>query len=67
MPVKELNAHDALIAFRDKFKTQGEAAEALEITPAYLSDLLNHRRDISDNILARLGLRRIVVKEQKSA
>lgn len=39
-------------------KTQAEAAEALGITPAYLSDVLNGRRDPGPKVLTALGLQK---------
>jgi plasmid maintenance system antidote protein VapI len=63
MPAKELNALDALQAFVDQFETQAKAAAALDIQPSYMNDLIHCRRDISDNILKKLGLKRVVVKQ----
>lgn len=57
----EINALDRLHKFVEKYKTQKDAAAALEITPAYLNDLINSRRDLSDNMLVKLGLKRVVV------
>lgn len=65
--MRETNPTDALIAYCKRFPRQLDAAAALQITPAYLSDLINGRRDITDPLLAKLGLRRIVVKEQRTA
>lgn len=42
--------------------SQRRAAEAMEISEPYLSDLLHGRRECSKVILQRLGLRRIVVR-----
>lgn len=42
----------------DKHKNKSEAAKALGISLPYLSDLLRGRRDFSDDMLARIGLRR---------
>lgn len=44
-----------------EYKTQKDAAKALGISPAYLSDLVNGRRDVPTKILAKLGLRKAVV------
>lgn len=41
---------------------QRAAAAALGISQAYLSDLLNARRDLSDTVLTKLNLKTIVVK-----
>ena len=62
MPAKELNALDALHAFVDQYDTQAQAAAALNIQPSYMNDLIHARRDISDGILKKLGLKRVVVK-----
>ncbi len=61
MALKEVRAAQVLYDTVKSFPTQREAAAHLKITPAYLSDLLNNRRDISDSILAKLGLRRATV------
>jgi transcriptional regulator with XRE-family HTH domain len=59
--MKEIDPLDRLRAFVAKHETQAAAAEALGVSGPYLSDILNRRRDFSDQILKRLGLRRIVV------
>lgn len=41
--------------------SQKAVAEQLEITPQYLSDILNGRRDLSDNIIFKLGFVKISV------
>ena len=55
-----------LKAFVRQHPNQRMAAGALGISGAYLSDLLNARRAINDKLLAKLGLKRIVVKETRS-
>lgn len=62
MAKQQINPAERLQAFVAKYPTQRAAAEALEISGPYLSDLLSGRREISDAILARLGLGRIVVE-----
>jgi hypothetical protein len=62
MAKQQINPAERLQAFVAKYPTQRAAAEALEISGPYLSDLLSVRREISDAILARLGLGRIVVE-----
>lgn len=59
----EINALDRLHKFVEKYPTQKDAAKALGIKPAYLSDLVNMRRDLSDTILTKLGLKRAVVSK----
>jgi transcriptional regulator with XRE-family HTH domain len=44
--------------------SQKAAAEALGISQAYLSDLLNSRRNPSPAILDKLGLRETVVRQR---
>jgi plasmid maintenance system antidote protein VapI len=65
--MRETNPTDALLAYVDQFPFQRDAAKALKISPAYLSDLVNGRRDITDPLLAKLGLRRVVIKAEKGA
>lgn len=62
---REIEPLEALRAFVAKHPTQQAAAEALGVSPVYVSDLLNERRDFSDNMLAKLGLRRTVVEVKK--
>lgn len=59
----EIDALDRLHKFVEKYPTQKDAAKALGIKPAYLSDLVNMRRDLSGTILAKLGLKRTVVQK----
>lgn len=59
----ETNPNDALNAFVTRHGTQRKAADALGITQGYLSDLLHNKRDITDTVLAKLGLRKAVVKK----
>jgi len=59
--MKEIDPLEALRRFVSKHKTQRAAADALGVSRPYLSDILNGRRDFSDPVLERLGLRRVVV------
>lgn len=63
----EIDALDRLHRFVERYKTQTEAANALGITQAYLSDLINMRRDINNapSVLAGLGLKRTVVEKKR--
>lgn len=63
--MKERNPHDALMALVKQHGTQHAAAKALGVGDVYVSDLLNGRRKFSDEMLAKLGLRRIVVAALK--
>ena len=58
-PLKELQV------FVAGFSTKTAAAAALEISAAYLHDMLTEQRNISEPMLAKLGLERIetVVKK----
>jgi plasmid maintenance system antidote protein VapI len=60
---QEIDALDRLHRFVEQHGTQKAAAKALKITPAYLSDLINMRRDLSKQMLEKLGLRRTVVQK----
>jgi plasmid maintenance system antidote protein VapI len=64
--VSETDPNTALNEFVKKHGTQQKAADALDITQGYLSDLLRGRRDITDSVLEKLGYQRIVVKARKS-
>jgi len=46
--------------------SQQAAAAALGISAQYLNDLLRGRRDASEAILDKLGLRRIIVRAKKT-
>jgi plasmid maintenance system antidote protein VapI len=59
--MKEIDPRVALAAFIKRHKTQAAAAEALGVSRPYLSDIVNGRRDFSDAVLEKLGLRRVVV------
>ena len=61
---KAVDPYEVLDAFVARYETQREAAEVLEISQPYLTDLLQRRRNFSDNMLAKLNLTTIVVKEQ---
>jgi plasmid maintenance system antidote protein VapI len=60
----EIDALERLQKFVKRHPTQKDAAAALGITPAYLSDLVNMRRELSNTILAKLGLKRTVVQSR---
>jgi plasmid maintenance system antidote protein VapI len=53
-PKPILNKLNALIAAKGN---KQKAAASLYITPQYFNDILNGRRDISENIAKRLGFR----------
>ncbi len=55
----EIDALDRLHRFVERYPNKKAAADALGITPPYLNDLINMRRDISDQMLEKLGLKRV--------
>lgn len=62
--MKETDPLETLHKFRDRYETLGDAASALSISKQYLSDMLRGRRDLSPRLLGKLGLKRVVVKDQ---
>lgn len=50
-------------AFVAEHGSQKAAAKALGISQVYVSDLLAQRRDFSDQMLEKLGLKRVVVSK----
>jgi len=59
------DTEDPLAVLRELAKQAGsqqKLAKRLGYRPAYLSDVLNRRRDVTDKMLAKIGLRRIVVR-----
>ena len=61
----EQNPQHQLERLVDELGSQAAAAQALGIGPSYFCDLLRGRRNVSDAILRKIGLRRIVVRERK--
>jgi DNA-binding transcriptional regulator YdaS (Cro superfamily) len=61
----EKNPQHHLERLVDELGSQAAAAQALGIGPSYFGDLLRGRRNVSDRVLTKLGLRRIVVRERK--
>ena len=61
--MKEINPVSVLEALVAEHGTQEAAANALGIAKSYFSDLMHGRRDFSDAILDKLGLRATVVKK----
>ncbi len=59
----EAEALDRLRAFVRRFATQKQAATFLNVSPQYLSDVLNDRRE-PIQVLKRIGLRRVVRYEE---
>ena len=57
--MKSIDALGELKRYVARYPTHTEAAVALGISKQYLSDMLNDRRDLSDGILEKLGLRRV--------
>lgn len=46
--------------FVGQFDTQNAAAEQLEVSPQFLSEMVSGKRPISDMVLPHLGLRRVM-------
>lgn len=65
--MKPIDPLTALQAFCDRHKTQTAAAKALGVSLPYFNDMINMRRDISPRILEKLGLKRVVVRDQGAA
>lgn len=63
--MKNVNAAEALERHCQQYETLTEAAAALGISKQYLSDIRQNHRDITPRVLAKLGLRRVIVKETK--
>lgn len=63
MKQREANAGDELRALVAREGSQAAAAKHLAVSEVYVSDLLRGRRPFSESILAKLGLRRAVVKQ----
>jgi DNA-binding transcriptional regulator YdaS (Cro superfamily) len=62
MALKEIDPRTRLQAVVGRYPTQQDAAAELGISPSYLSDMLAGKRNISDRILAWIGLRATVVQ-----
>lgn len=56
--MKTIDPVGHLEALVKKHGTQRKAANAVKISPVYFSDLIHGRRDFSDKMLERLGLKR---------
>ena len=54
----------AMEDLKERIKSKGSqkaVADELELTPAHLSDILSGKRNLSDNVLAKLGFERVSV------
>lgn len=59
--MSELTHEQMIDKLREVVKDEGSqfaAAQALDISPAYLSDILTGKRKVSDRLARRLGFRR---------
>lgn len=66
MPMKiDVDAAARLRAIVKREGSQRNAAKHLDISEVYICDLLKGRRDFSENILAKLGLRRTVIEANR--
>lgn len=59
--MKERDPHAVLTELVKQCGTQSAAAERLGVSRMFVTDLLLRRRKFSDEMLAKLGLRRVVV------
>lgn len=55
------SADQVLAEIRSAGTPQNELATKLGVSPTYLSDVLNGRRDISDGLAKRMGFERVVL------
>lgn len=62
--MKEIEPLERLRRFVGMFETQTAAADELGISRQYLTQLLGGKRDFSGSVLAKIGLRRVVVEVQ---
>ena len=64
----QMTAKQILAMWRRRLQTksQRELAASLEISEAYLSDILAGRRDIGPKILEKLGLERVATYRRKN-
>lgn len=54
------DAYGCFVLWMRKAGSMRALAKQWGLTPSYLSDMLNHRRQLSDAVLARMGLERVV-------
>jgi len=47
---------------RQNFLTMGEAAESLGVSASFLSQVQSGRKPVTKEIMARMGLERVIVK-----
>ena len=63
-----ISKEKALELIKDMVKEKGSqvaAAKELNISPAYLADILNGNRSISESVAQKLGYRRVVVYQEE--
>ena len=63
--MKQSDLVDPLVVLHSMAKELGgqkQLADKLGYKPPYISDILNGRRDVTDKMLAKIGLRRVVVR-----
>ncbi len=63
--LKHVNPRLHLHRLVERLGSQAAAAKSLQLSTSYFSDLLLARRDLSDRVLRKLNLRRVVVREKK--
>lgn len=57
----DIDARAKLVAAIKKAGGQKKLADQFGVSPQYLCDIVNGRRDLSDAMLEKLGLRRTIV------
>ncbi len=65
--MKEVDPTAALHKFRQRFRTQAEAAKALDVTSSFFGDMLKGHRAVPLSVLEQLGLRRAIVQDKEQA
>ncbi len=65
--MREIEPLERLRRFVETVETQTAAADELGISRQYLTQLLGSKRDFSDSVLAKIGLRRAVVEGDRKA
>lgn len=56
--LSQANMHTLLTYYVGGFSTNKRAAQALDISPQYLTDVLMHRREISGRLALKMGYKR---------
>ena len=60
--LKPIDPVARLLALQAKIGTRKDLAQKMGVTPSYMSDVINRRRDLSPRLLKALGLRRVIIE-----